>query len=760
MTVLPLYNMMLLPHSYLYFQTQTFRSLAGPDVEQDDKVLLLTLKEETERRKITEESFYPIGVEGYVSEINAEGYVVVHTEGRRSIDHVEVDEKGNLEVTHHLLMDVEDTEPEESHKKLQEMKEDLKELASRFRGGSIMQTMIDQYGSIQQMASILSPWLTISNEERYAVLKEDRLSVREKMLEKIIYEYIEITKVTTDARSQQQEDYQKLYREQALQKQIDYLQKELDEMHPEKVSDIRKFELKLQDAAGMNEEAKREAQKVLNRLKQEGTSGQEAGMLYDYMDFITSLSWKKEEPKEIDLDEAEKILDGDHFALKKVKERIIQQIAVMNLRKMQSGSILLFVGAPGTGKTSIGKSIAEALGRKYVRVSLGGVRDEADIRGHRRTYIGAMAGRIMDGIQKAGVSNPVMVLDEVDKLSQSYNGDPASALLEVLDPEQNNTFTDHYMNVPYDLSDVLFICTANSTDTIPGPLLNRMELIQFQGYTPTEKKEIAKRHLMPKALKGVGLTGEQVELTDEALETIISDYTREGGVRGLKKRLDTLCRIAAVASVRGHGEKITVEKSDLREYLDMHPLHHKLVEEQANPGVVTGLAWTQVGGEILYIETLLTKGDGKTMITGRLGDVMKESAQIAQSLVKSKFPEEAKRFKENDLHIHVPDGATPKDGPSAGITLTTALASVLTGNAVSPQIAMTGEVSLEGMVNPIGGLPEKLMAAQRAGVKKVLIPKDNEEDLRDVADEVKSALEIIPVSTVDEVLKLTGVVNA
>ena len=613
--------------------------------------------------------------------------------------------------------------------------------------------MIESHKSIQEVACILSPMLSINNEERYSVLQEDRLSVRTNMLEQIIYEYIEVTKVTTDARTQQQEDYQKLYKEQALQKQIDYLQKELDEMHPEKVSDLRKFELRIAES-GMNETAKKEATKILNRLKNEGMNGQEAGMLYDYLDFLTGLSWKKEEQKEIDLDEAEKILSEDHFGLKKVKERMIQQIAVMNLKKQQSGSILLFVGAPGTGKTSIGKSIAKALGREYVRVSLGGVRDEADIRGHRRTYLGAMPGRIMDGIQKAGVSNPVMVLDEVDKLSSSYNGDPAAALLEVLDPEQNNTFTDHYMNVPYDLSDVLFICTANSLDTIPAPLLNRMEVIQYQGYTPTEKFEIAKRHLLRKALKGVGLQPENVEISDEALQTIISDYTREAGVRGLKKRLDTLCRIAAVQLVKGKAEKITVGKDDLREYLDMNPLHHREVQEEGKPGIITGLAWTAVGGEILYIETMFTKGEGKLTITGQLGDVMKESAQIAISLVKSMFPDKAKRFKENDLHIHVPDGATPKDGPSAGITLTIALASLVTGQAVSPRIAMTGEVSLEGLVNPIGGLPEKLMAAERAGVKTVLIPSANEDDLRDVAEEVKEKLQILPVKSVEEALEL------
>ena len=754
MRVIPVYNMMVLPHSYIYFQVQSFKNIAGQEIRQDDHVLLAVLKEDSFNTKdLRKEEFHSVAVEGSVTEISGDGYVVVRTGQRVKILELTQKEGEPLLLETAPLRDIEDLDREDSDRKLKEIKAELKTLVDRFRAGSIMQTMIDQYGSIQEVACILSPWLSLKNEERYQVLKEDRLSVRTKMLEQILYEYVEVTKVTSDARNQQQEDYQKLYKEQALQKQIDYLQKELDEMHPEKVSDLRKLELKIEES-GMNEIAKKEASKILNRLKNEGTNGQEAGMLYDYMDFVTGLSWKKEEQKSIDLDEAEKILSEDHFGLKKVKERMIQQIAVMNLKKQQSGSILLFVGAPGTGKTSIGKSIAKALGRKYVRVSLGGVRDEADIRGHRRTYLGAMPGRIMDGIHKAGVSNPVMVLDEVDKLSSSYNGDPAAALLEVLDPEQNNTFTDHYMNVPYDLSDVLFICTANSLDTIPAPLLNRMEVIQYQGYTPREKFEIAKRHLLKKSLKGVGLQAENVEITDEALEKIISDYTREAGVRGLKKRLDTLCRIAAVHLVKGKGEKISVGKEDLREYLDMNPLHRREVQEEGKPGIITGLAWTAVGGEILYIESMFTKGEGKLNITGQLGDVMKESAQIAISLVKSMFPDKAKLFKENDLHIHVPDGATPKDGPSAGITLTIALASLVTGQAVSPRIAMTGEVSLEGLVNPIGGLPEKLMAAERAGVKTVLIPKANEDDLRDVPDEVKEKLQILPVKTVEEGMEL------
>ena len=480
-------------------------------------------------------------------------------------------------------------------------------------------------------------------------------------------------------------------------------------------------------------------------------------MLTDWLDLLTSLPWKKASSQEISIEESRRVLDADHAGLEKVKKRILQQIAVMRLKGRQAGSILCFVGAPGTGKTSIGASIAKALDRKYVRVSLGGIRDEADIRGHRRTYIGAMPGRIIDGIHKCGASNPVMVLDEVDKLSQSYNGDPASALLEVLDPEQNFSFTDHYLNVPFDLSDVLFICTANTLDTIPEPLLNRMEVIQFQGYTPVEKKRIAREHLLPKAMEAVGIPEGALTVTDETLERVIDDYTREAGVRGLKKRMDQLCRAAAVTLVSEPETKIIIDGENLDEYLDAHPVHRKKVKDSGRPGIVTGLAWTPVGGDILYIQTLLTEGDGKVTVTGQLGDVMKESARIAVSLVKNLIPEAAAALKGNDLHIHVPDGATPKDGPSAGITLTTALASLISGHAVPVTVAMTGEVSLQGDVNPIGGLPEKLMAAQRSGVTRVFIPKENLDDLQDVAEEVRECLEIIPVESVAEVLSALGI---
>jgi ATP-dependent Lon protease len=502
----------------------------------------------------------------------------------------------------------------------------------------------------------------------------------------------------------------------------------------------------------MNEEARREAEKVLNRMKQEGKDSHEYGLLYDYLDFVTSLSWKTEEMPEIDLSEAEEILDEDHYGLKKVKERIIQQLAVMALNKKQAGSILLFVGAPGTGKTSIGQSIAKALHRKYVRISLGGIRDEAEIRGHRRTYVGAMPGRIMEGIKRSGAQNPVMVLDEVDKLTKDYGGDPASALLEVLDPEQNNNFTDHYMNVPYDLSNVLFVCTANSTDTIPEPLLNRMEVIQFPGYTAIEKFHIAKKHLLPKAMKSMGIKSQNLKVTDEAIMRIIQEYTAESGVRGLKRQMDILCRFAAVKLVKGEQKSITVSEKRIPEFMGNNGIHHEKILEEPKAGVVTGLAWTRAGGEILFIETSFTKGNGKVLITGQLGDVMKESAQIAITLVKSMYPDLADQFEKNDLHIHVPSGAVPKDGPSAGITLVTALSSLVTGKAVDTDIAMTGEVSLRGGIMPIGGLPEKLMAAQRAGIRRVFIPYENKDDLDDVAGEVKEKLQIIPVKKVTDVL--------
>ena len=758
MIYIPYYHALALPDVSCYFQVDYLNGMSDQPVSTGDKVLFLMLKEDKkEGEEISAEDIFPIAVRGVVESIDNE-WALVHTTNRVNLDSIQIEGK-NFRLEMRMRPDIDDLDPDERKERFQRMRSAMLQTLQGSQWMEGARSHMLRWKNMNEILSFTSAFLHISNEEKFAILREDSVARRTELMEKVFYASLELYKVENEAQNAQQQSNEKLYREQAIRRQIDFLQKELDELHPENVTDIQKFEQKIRES-GMNDTARAEAEKVLNRIRQEGQDSHEYGMLYDYLDFVTGLSWKKEEAQPIDLAEARRVLDEEHFGLKKTKERIIHQIAVMALNQKQSGSILLFVGAPGTGKTSIGQSIAKALKRKYVRISLGGVRDEAEIRGHRRTYIGAMPGRIMDGIRRSGVSNPVMVLDEVDKLTGGYNGDPSSALLEVLDPEQNSTFTDHYMNVPYDLSDVLFVCTANTTDTIPEPLLNRMEVISFPGYSALEKFQIARRHLLPKAMEKAGMGEESLEISDEALKAVISDYTMEAGVRGLKNRLDTLCRGAAVKIVSGICQKVEIEEKDLRGYLEMAPIRHDRILEAKAPGVVTGLAWTQAGGEILFIETLLTEGSGKVVITGQLGDVMKESVQIALSLVKSMFPEKAELFAHHDLHLHVPAGAVPKDGPSAGITLTTALASLVTGTAVNPEYAMTGEVSLRGVIMPIGGLPEKLMAAQRAGVKQVFIPEENQDDLVDVAEEVKASLKIVPVHYVKEVLEQTGILSS
>lgn len=754
MIIVPFHNIIIIPGVTFYFSGDYFSEHVKTNAAEGEDVVFLMLKEDKKRSEIVSKDFYRIGIAGRVEGIDKDGNIGIYATQRVDVKRIRVKD-GDIKVTVEPRPEIDDLSEEEAAERYEKVKNAYLHFISGSRWGLMARNYIMQWKTMSEMIATISYQLMISNEEKYQIIAMDSISERTDAIERVLYESLEMMKVTTEAATAQEASNEKLYREDAIKKQMEFLQKELDEMHPENVSDVRKFE-KLIAESGMNDTAKNEAEKVLNRMKQEGENSHEYGMLYDYLDFVTGLVWKNEEQPPTDLTRAEEILDEDHYGLKKVKNRVLQQIAVMNLKKQQSGSILLFVGAPGTGKTSIGQSIAKALGRKYVRVSLGGVRDEAEIRGHRRTYIGAMPGRIMDGIKKSGAGNPVMVLDEVDKLSKDYSGDPSSALLEVLDPEQNSTFTDHYMNVPYDLSNVFFVCTANTTDSIPEPLLNRMEIIRFPGYTAVEKFHIAKKHLIPRAMQEMGVKKSNLRISDDAIKKIIADYTAEAGVRGLKKRLDTLCRVAAVRLVKGEQKTITVGPKKLREFLDEHPLRHDEILAEKKPGVVTGLAWTQAGGEILFVETMFTKGSGKITVTGQLGDVMKESAQIAVTLVKSMYPEKAKLFEKNDIHIHVPEGAVPKDGPSAGITLTTALASLATDRPVSPEFGMTGEVSLRGAVLPIGGLPEKLMAAQRAGLKKILIPEDNVRDLDEVPEEIKEKLTILPVKTVDQALETIG----
>ena len=750
MIIMPIIDLLVLPEVTFYFKKDMFPGKVLTSENEGEDLLFLMLKTEKDKSLLESADIYPVGASGVIESIDGEGNVRIRVKERVAISDFE-NHEGELSATASILPEVADIEAEEEKKLFDKLKKDMMRFAQGFQWGMWARGYILHWKNLNEVGCAVAGYFNMTWEEKYAVMETASRRQRCEMIMAAVYEMMEMHKVGEEAESAQKENYESAYRESALKKQIDFLQKQLDEMHPENISDVRRFEKKLEES-GMNEEARKEADKVLNRMKQEGKDGHEYGLLYDYLDFVTSLSWKTEEMGPVDLAEAEAILDEDHYGLKKVKERIIQQIAVMMLNKKQTGSILLFVGAPGTGKTSIGQSIARALKRSYVRISLGGIRDEAEIRGHRRTYVGAMPGRIMEGMKRSGAMNPVMVLDEVDKLAKDYGGDPASALLEVLDPEQNHTFTDHYMNVPYDLSNVFFVCTANTTDTIPEPLLNRMEVINFPGYTPLEKMQIARKHLLPGAMSAMGSKAQNLKVTDSALEKIIEEYTAESGVRGLKKQVDTLCRTAAVKLVKGEQKSLTVSERKVQEFLGNPTIYHDKVPKTTVPGIVTGLAWTSAGGEVLFVETSLIKGNGDVQVTGQLGDVMKESVQIAITLIKSLYPKETAKMDKQDLHIHVPAGAVPKDGPSAGITMVTALASLVTGKKVRPDIAMTGEVSLRGNVMPIGGLPEKLMAAQRAGVHTVLIPRENVKDLEDVAEEVKEKLEIIPVKKISQVL--------
>ena len=752
MITIPVYELLLLPEVTFFFKKDMFPEGRIKEQNIGEEILFVLQKKEIAPEEISMENIFPVGVMGIIENIDEEGSVKITTRKRVQVTHVEYTD-GMVQAEAVDLPDIQDISPEEEKEKFDKIKKELMDFAKGFQWGVWVRSMIYHWKSYPEAVSALAGYMSLSWEEKYHMIEVDSRKERMHLMEEAVYELMEIFRVSEEAETAQKNSNEKVYRESAIRKQIEFLQQQLDEMHPENISDVRRFQKKIQES-GMNEEARKEAEKVLNRMKQEGKDSHEYGMLYDYLDFATSLSWKTEEPAEIDLNEAEEILNEDHYGLKKVKERIIQQLAVMALNKKQSGSILLFVGAPGTGKTSIGQSIARALHRKYVRISLGGIRDEAEIRGHRRTYIGAMPGRIMEGMKRSGAANPVMVLDEVDKLAKDYGGDPASALLEVLDPEQNGSFTDHYMNVPYDLSNVLFVCTANSTDTIPEPLLNRMEVIQFPGYTAVEKFQIARRHLLPKAMKSMGIKAQNLKVTDEAIRRIIEEYTAEAGVRGLKKQMDVLCRYAAVKLVKGEQKSITVSEKRVAEFLG-HGIHHEKILENPVPGVVTGLAWTSAGGEILFIETSFTKGDGKVIITGQLGDVMKESAQAGISYIRSvseQYEIDPEFFQKHDMHVHIPEGAVPKDGPSAGITMATAMLSAIIEKPVRADLAMTGEITLRGRVLPIGGLKEKLLAAKYARIKEVLVPEKNRPDIEEMDREIIQGLNIRFVDNMKEVL--------
>ncbi len=531
---------------------------------------------------------------------------------------------------------------------------------------------------------------------------------------------------------------------------------ELNEDSPKSAG--KKDYASLIEEADMPEEVEQVALEELTKLNEQVQGSHETNIIKNYLDLLVAMPWRTTDEKEIDIKKASELLDEHHYGLKKIKERIVQHLSVMKLKKEKQGSILLLVGPPGTGKTSLGKSIAEALERKYVRISLGGVRDEAEIRGHRRTYVGALPGRILQGMKKAGEKNPVFVLDEVDKLVSSFHGDPSSALLEVLDPEQNQTFSDHYLEVPYDLSDVFFVATANSRKGIPEPLLDRMEVIELTGYTGNEKFHIGKKHLINRVLEEHGIEPFQLKIEDDALKTIIDKYTVEAGVRNLSKQLANVARVVSEKIVSGKTElPYTIDEEALIDILGQPAIRHDVAQKENPPGVVTGLAWTPVGGEILFIEATHMPGNGKLTLTGQLGDVMKESARISVSLFRSRlaFALPEFDFEKKDLHIHVPAGAMPKDGPSAGVVMFTSIASLLLGRKIDPKLAMTGEITLSGRVLPIGGLKEKVLAAHRAGIEKILLPSENEKDLKEIPEDVKEQMVFKTIHTVEDLIKET-----
>lgn len=757
--VLPLRDIVVFPHMIVPLFVGREKSVKALEhVMREDKQILLLTQKSSAQDDPAGTDLYEIGAIGTILQLLKlpDGTVKVLVEGSRRVKVVKYSDRA--EFLEAQIEDVKDETPA-GDKDLEAL---ARAVVAQFEQYIKLNkkippevlVSINQIDDPSKLADTIAAHLALKIEEKQSLLEIAGATGRFERIVELIEGEVGVLQVEKRIRNRVKRQMEKTQREYYLNEQMKAIQKELNEGEGgfDEMADLEK---KIKDTK-LSKEAQEKAEHELKKLRQMSPMSAEATVVRNYLDWILNVPWKKRTRVKKDIKAAQKILDQDHYGLEKVKERILEYLAVQQRTNKVKGPILCLVGPPGVGKTSLGQSIARATNRNFVRVSLGGVRDESEIRGHRRTYIGAMPGKIIQGMKKAKSSNPFFLLDEVDKLGNDWRGDPSAALLEVLDPEQNDKFSDHYMELDYDLSDVMFVCTANTTSTMPRPLLDRMEVIRISGYTEDEKLQIVKQHLLSKQTEAAGLKKDEFSLDDDALRDLIRYYTREAGVRNLERELANLCRKAVKDVLMNKEEKIAVSPDNLEKYAGVRKFRFGEIEEKDRVGVVNGLAYTEVGGDLLSIEAVTMPGkEGKVTTTGNIKEVMKESITVAEMLIKSRasqFGINYENLNEKSIHVHVPEGATPKDGPSAGAAMVTAIVSALTGIEVRRDIAMTGEVNLRGYVTAIGGLKEKLLAALRGGIKKVLIPKDNVKDLADIPDKVKDGLEIVPVNTIEEVL--------
>jgi ATP-dependent Lon protease len=754
--VLPLRDIVVFPHMIVPLFVGREKSInALEEVMRADKQILLATQKDAGEDDPSPESIYEVGTLATVLQLLKlpDGTVKVLVEGRSRAEIVRyTDRQGYFEAEGRILADTtgEEVEVEALSRSVTAEFENYVKLNKKVSPEVLSAVSnIDDYS---KLADTVASHLAVRIPEKQEILALTSVVQRLEKVLGMMESEISVLQVEKRIRSRVKRQMEKTQREYYLNEQMKAIQKELGDGEDAR-DELRELEDRI-NKTKFSKEAKEKAETELKKLRQMSPMSAEATVVRNYLDWLLGIPWKKRSKLRNDLAYAEEVLNADHFGLEKVKERIVEYLAVQSRANKLKGPILCLVGPPGVGKTSLGKSIAKATGREFIRMSLGGVRDEAEIRGHRRTYIGSMPGKVIQSMRKAKKSNPLFLLDEIDKMGMDFRGDPSSALLEVLDPEQNSTFMDHYLEVEYDLSDVMFVTTANTLN-IPPPLMDRMEIIRIAGYTEDEKAEIARRHLLPKLERDHGLRAGEFEIDDEALKKVIRRYTRESGVRNLERELATLSRKAVKELLTSQAKTVKVTPENLEKYLGVTRFRYGEVEEADQVGVVTGLAWTEFGGELLTVEGVMMPGKGKMTVTGNLRDVMKESISAAASYVRSRAIDlgiEPPRFDKRDIHVHVPEGATPKDGPSAGIAMVTAIVSVMTGIPARRDVAMTGEITLRGRVLPIGGLKEKLLAALRGGIKTVLIPEENAKDLAEIPDNVKSGLDIVPVSRMDEVL--------